>query len=161
MYSQGMENAPEYDRPNTVSGLFAKHKELCELRERYKAEIKKLTVDIDHLDASIRLFDPAADAYAIKEYVTKHRAQKGTVKRFVLGCFRGADGPLTSRQITEAWAEDRGLVCDDATYATLRKRIGSCIKGCVEQGLVESVGWTKDHDENGPYKLWKLKEGGL
>jgi hypothetical protein len=74
----------DYDRPNTVSGLVAKHKELCELRERYRHEIKKLTVDIDHIDACIRLFDPQADTYAIKEYVTKHRAEKGTVKRFVL-----------------------------------------------------------------------------
>ena len=64
---------PSYERPNTVAGLVAKHAELSDLRERYKAEIKKLTVDIDHLDAAIRLFDPKADTYAIKEYVTKHR----------------------------------------------------------------------------------------
>lgn len=51
----------ELERPNTVAGLVAKHKELCDLRERYRHEIKKLTVDIDHLDACIRLFDPAAD----------------------------------------------------------------------------------------------------
>lgn len=155
-----MTNTPSYERPNTVSGLVAKHKELSDLRDRYKAEIKKLTVDIDHLDAAIRLFDPNADSYAIKEYVTKHRAQRGSVKRFILDRFREADGPLTSRQITEAWAADRGLSCDEATYATLRKRIGSCIKGCVNQGLIEDVGWTKDHDQNGPYKMWKLREGG-
>lgn len=35
-----------YDRPNTVAGLVAKHAELTALRERHKAEIKKLTVDI-------------------------------------------------------------------------------------------------------------------
>jgi len=39
----------EYDRPNTVAGLVAKHAELVALRDKYKAEIKKLTVDIDHL----------------------------------------------------------------------------------------------------------------
>jgi len=152
-----MDNAPKYERPNTVAGLVAKHAELSALRDRYKAEIKKLTVDIDHLDAAIRLFDPDADTYAIKQYVTKHRAQKGSVKRFVLDCLREADAPLTSRQITEKWAADRGLACDDATYATLRKRIGACIKGCRDQGLVVDHGWTRDHDGNGPYKLWQLK----
>ncbi|WP_116083180.1 hypothetical protein [Tropicimonas sp. IMCC34011] len=156
-----MSNEPTYQRPNTVAGLVAKHKELSDLRERYKVEIKKLTVDIDHLDAAIRLFDPQSDTYAIKEYVTKHRAAKGSVKRFVLGQFREAPGPLTSRQITEAWAEDRGLAADEATLTLLRKRIGACIKGCVNQGLIEDAGWTTDHGENGPYKLWKLKEGGL
>lgn len=156
-----MKDIAEYERPNTVSGLVAKHAELSALRDRYKAEIKKLTVDIDHLDAAIRLFDPNADTYAIKQYVTKHRAQKGSVKRFVLTALREADGPLTSRQITERWTADRGLVCDDATYATLRKRIGACIKGCRDQGLIEDHGWTRDHDGNGPYKLWALKKGGM
>lgn len=133
-----MKDEITYERPNTVSGLVVKHAELSALRDRYKAEIKKLTVDIDHLDAATRLFDPDADSYAIKQYVTKHRAQKGSVKRFILG-----------------------LVCDDATYATLRKRIGACIKGCVIQGLIADQGWTRDHDGNGPYKLWVLKKGGL
>jgi hypothetical protein len=147
----------DYERPNTVAGLVGKHKELCELRERYRHEIKKLTVDIDHLDACIRLFDPHADTYAIKEYVTKHRAQKGTVKRFVLAFLREAAVPMTSRQITELWVRDRGLNADEATLTTIRKRIGACIKVCVNQGLVECVGQTADHDANGPYKLWKLK----
>jgi hypothetical protein len=155
-----MSNTPRYDRPNTVAGLVAKHAELTTLRERYKAEIKKLTVDIDHLDAAIQLFDPQADSYAIKEYVTKHRAAKGTVKAFVLGCFRETTAPLTSRQITELWAADRGLKADDATLNTLRKRIGACIKGCAEQGLIEDRGLTTDHDAYGPYKLWVLKRGG-
>lgn len=105
-----MTNEITYDRPNTVSGLVAKHKELQALREKYKAEIKKLTVDIDHLDAAIRLFDPNADTYAIKEYVTKHRAEKGSVKRFVLNTLREASEPMTSRQITELWVADRGPI---------------------------------------------------
>lgn len=154
-----MDKEVTYERPNTVSGLVAKHKELMLLRDKYKAEIKKLTVDIDHLDASIRLFDPNSDTYAIKEYVTKHRAEKGSVKRFVLNTFREATEPLTSRIVTEMWCADRGLNADEATYTIIRKRIGACIKTCVTQGLIESVGWTTKHDTNGPYKLWVLKAG--
>jgi len=150
----------EYERPNTVAGLVAKHKELCDLRERYQAEIKKLTVDIDHLDATIRLFDPEAETYAIKEYVTKHRAQKGSVKRFVLNTLREAKEPMTSRDITELWVGDRGLRADDATVTAIRKRIGACIKVCVNQNLIECTGQTTDHGEFGPYKLWRLKRGG-
>lgn len=155
-----MTENPSYERPNTVAGLVAKHKELNDLRDQYEAEIKKLTVDIDHLDAATRLFDPNADTYAIREYVTRHRAKKGTVKTFVLNTMREADGPLTSRQITELWAADRGLVADDATLSTLRKRVGACIKTCVAQGLVEECGWTEDHGPHGPYKKWRLKRGG-
>lgn len=156
-----MTNDVKYDRPNTVAGLVEKHKELTALRDKYRSEIKKLTVDIDHLDAAMRLFDPNADTSPIKEYVTKHRAQKGSVKRFILAAFREATEPLTSRQITEAWVADRGLVADEATYTAIRKRIGACIKTCVGQGLVEECGRTEDHDAYGPYKLWRLKRGGL
>lgn len=148
-----------HERPNTVAGLVAKHRELCDLRERYRSEIKKLTIDIDHLDACLRLFDPAAETTTIKEYVTKHRAQKGTVKRFVLSTLRQATEPMTSRQITELWLRDRGLNADDATVTAIRKRIGACIKGCVDQGLIVSTGQTTDHGEFGPYKLWQLKRG--
>lgn len=151
-----MTDTSTYERPNTVSGLIAKHDELRALRDKYKAEIKKLTVDIDHLDASIRLFDPNAETYAIKEYVTRHRAEKGSVKRFVLRCFREANGPITSRYITKLWAADRGLVADEQTLTILRKRIGACVKTCVNQGLVECVGKTRGHDSFGPYKLWRL-----
>lgn len=149
----------EYERPNTVAGLVAKHKELCDLRDRYAAEIKKLTVDIDHLDACIRLFDPAADTASIKEYVTKHRAKKGSVKRFVLNTLREATRPMTSREITELWVRDRGLNADLDTVTTIRKRIGACIKTCVMQEIVECTGQTTDHGEFGPYKLWQLRKG--
>lgn len=150
----------EYDRPNTVAGLVAKHAELNALREQYRAEIKKLTIDIDHLDAAIRLFDPNADTSPLKEYVTKHRAEKGSVKRFVLNTMREATAPLTSRQISELWLADRGLNADEATVTAIRKRIGACIKVCVTQGLIEECGWTEDHDAFGPYKLWRLRRGG-
>lgn len=155
-----MSNAPKPERPNTLAGLVAKHTELVTLRERYYDQVRKLTVDIDDLDAAIRLFDGTADRQPMGDYVTKHKARKGTVKRFVLGMLRDADRPLTSREITIAWCEDRGLVADDETYAVLRKRIGACIKGCTLQGLVETRGWTEDHGESGPYKLWAMKKGG-
>ena len=155
-----MTDFSKYERPNTVAGLVAKHQELRKLREKYKAEIKKLTIDIDHLDAAIRLFDPNADSSPIKAYITKHRAEKGSVKRFVLGALRDSSEPLTSRDITKKWIENRGLEADEATCVILRKRIGACIKTCVNQGLVTSVGQTHGHDANGPYKLWALKKGG-
>lgn len=153
-----MLNAPKPERPNTLAGLVAKHQELVTLRERYHDQIRKLTVDIDHLDATIRLFDGTAVGPQLGEYVTKHKARKGSVKRFVLAMLRNAERPLTSREITVAWCQDRGLVADDATYVVLRKRIGACIKGCALQGLIEPCGWTEDHGEAGPYKLWMMSD---
>lgn len=143
------------ERPNTIAGLVEKRKELSALRSKYQAEIKKLTVDIDHIEASIRLFEQ--ETPNLPFYMTAHRAEKGTVKRFVLSALRQSSEPLTSRQITSLWLADRGLDANHETYLVIRKRIGACIKTCVNQGLVESVGLTRDHDELGPYKLWALK----
>lgn len=158
-YSVDMEQ--KYERPNTVSGLVAKHKELSNLRERYRAEIKKLTVGIDHLDAAIRLFDPRLNIYKLESLPAIHKAERGSVKKFVLDILRETSEPLTSRQIAEAWADDRGLVADQTTINELRKRITACIKACAKQGLIEECGHTDVRASRGPLKLWRVKEGDL
>ncbi len=147
------------ERPNTISGLQAKRAELAKLHKHLLAEAKKVLCDIDHIDAVIRLFDPDADIERIRlnRYATKHRAPKGYMKRFVLDQLREAPEPLTSRQITEAWIKDRGLEPDEPTFVILRKRVGACLKACVNQELIEAAGQTVEHDGWGPYKLWKIK----
>jgi hypothetical protein len=90
------------ERPNTVAGLTAKREKLIRLRKQFHAEIRKVTCDIDHLEACIRLFDPEATPNAVKAYVVRHRARKGSVKAFVLKRLREAPGPLTTAGITEA-----------------------------------------------------------
>ena len=146
------------ERPNTISGLKAKRKELVKLHKDLCAEAKSVLCDIDHIDATIRLFDPDADLERVRRnrYATKHRAPKGTMKRFVLNQLREASEPLTSRQITEAWIKDRGLAPDESTFVILRKRVGACLKTCENDGLAEGAGQTTDHDGWGPYKLWRL-----
>lgn len=137
-------------RPNTVAGLMAKRKELVAIRATLESEIKKLTCDIDHLDAAITLFDPAQTPAAVQRYVTKHRAKKGSVTPFVLDRLREATGPITSQDITKAWVAARGLRTDDATYVIIRKRIGACLTKLKAQNMV--VGTLG----NGEFKGWVL-----
>lgn len=148
----------EYERPNTVSGLVAKHKELRKQREQYRKEVKKLTISISHIEACIRLFDPKANVSAMKERVTKPRTKRGSVKRFVLSTLREASAPMTSRGITERWTEDCGLQADEEALTEVRNRISVCITNCAKQGLVEC---DKQDGAYSPYKLWKLKKGRL
>ncbi len=146
----------EYERPNTVSGLVAKHKELFKLREQYRKEIKRLTADIDHIEACIRLFDPKANVSAMREHVTKPKSRRGHVKQFVLSTLREASSPMTSHEITELWAQNGGLQADEETLTEIRKRISVCIANCATQGLIERDG---QNGAYGPYKLWRLKRG--
>ena len=67
-------NVSTYTRPNTVAGSVEKHRELIALRDCHLAEVHKITVDVDHLDAVIRLFDPDADVSRLRGHVTKHKA---------------------------------------------------------------------------------------
>lgn len=147
------------ERPNTISGLQAKRAELIRLHAQLTEDAKKVLCDIDHLDATIRLFDPEADLArrARNRYAVKHRAAFGHSKRFILDVMRRAPEPMTSRQIADAWAKDRRLNPDEATLNILRKRIGACLTNCRKQGLVEQCGMTDDGDPYGPYKLWRIK----
>ncbi len=149
-----MTDTIKYERPNTISGLQTKRAELVKLRKDLMREAKKVLCDIDHIDATIRLLDPKADVERLRlnRYATKHRAQKGQMKRFVLNQLRIAEAPLTSRQITEAWVKDRGLKADEDTLVILRKRIGACIVTAKNDNVVEAVG------QDGTYKFWALKE---
>lgn len=137
------------ERPNTVAGLNAKLAELVRYRKALEAEVRKVTCDIDHLEAAIRLFDPETTSAAIKRYVVKHRAKKGALKRFVLNALREAGRPLTSRDITEAWIADRGLRTDEATFTVLRKRVGACLITARKAGLVVDAPGPAEGDGKG------------
>jgi len=133
--------APLPDRPNTVSGLNAKRDGLIRYRKQLHAEIRKVTCDIDHLEACIRLFDPEATPAAVKRYVVRHRAQKGSVKQFIMGVPREAQGPLTSAEITDRWLEARQLRTDDGTRAVIRKRIGAALNSLRRQKIARNEGY--------------------
>jgi hypothetical protein len=141
------------ERPNTISGLQAKRAELVKLHDQLIADAKKVVCDIDHIDATIRIFDPEADtSRRLKNrYAIKHRAHFGHSRRFVLNLLRTAPAPMTSKAITLAWIKDRGLDPDESTRVILTKRIGACITGLKRDGLVEFAGMDAD------YKTWRIK----
>ena len=140
---------PRPERPNTVSGLNAKRDELVKYRSSLEAEIRKVTCDIDHIEAAIPLFNPDSALVAFKAYIVQHRAKKGTVTRFILNMLREATAPLMAAQITDAWITDRGLQCDDQTRVVIRKRIGAALIRMRAEGTLVNEGKGPDG-----YKAW-------
>lgn len=128
------------DRPNTLSGLVAKRNELVAYRDQLEADIRAVTVDIDHLEAAIRIFDPEDTPETRRRYAALHRAPKGQSTRFVLRTLREASGPLTSRDLADLWCEERGLTAKDSTVSMLRKRLGATLKALHHKGAVQQVG---------------------
>ena len=135
-----MQQFERVERPNTVSGLNAKRDELIRYRASLEAEIRKVTCDIDHVEAAIRLFQPDTALVAFKAYIVQHRAKKGTVKRFILATLRDAPAPMTAAQITDLWIEARGLRCDDQTRIVIRKRIGAALISLRNAGTLRNEG---------------------
>jgi hypothetical protein len=131
------------DRPNTLSGLVAKRDELVRYRDQLEADIRALTVDIDHLEAAIRIFDPEDTPEARRRYAALHRAPKGQSTRFVLRALREASGPLTSRALADMWCADRGLTAKASTVSMLRKRLGATLKALHHKGLVRQDGYAE------------------
>ena len=109
-------------------------------RDQLEADIRAVTVDIDHLEAAICIFDPEDTPAARRRYAALHRAPKGQSTRFVLRSLREASGPLTSRQLADMWCEDRGLTAKASTVSMLRKRLGATLKTLHSKGRVRQVG---------------------
>ncbi len=151
-----MENTVEYERPNTVSGLNAKRKELTKLLGKITAEVEKVRTSIKHIDACVALFDPSAKPPTTYHdgYIPRHTAPKGHLKRFILTQLREASDPLSVRQIADAWMIDQMIEGDADTLRLLRKRIGISINTVKHDGLIVEAG------VDGVRKLWTLKKGG-
>ncbi len=128
------------ERPNTIAGLVAKRAELLKLRARLEADIQAITVDVDHLEAAIRIFDPDNTPEARMRYAALHRAPKNQSTRFVLAKLREASAPMTSRELAALWCQERGLNAKESTISMLRKRMGATLKGLHNKGLVRQDG---------------------
>lgn len=140
------------ERPNTVSGLEAKRDELIRYRKALEGEMRKVTTDIDHLEAAIRLFTEGRQApFTGIGHTVHHRAKKGSLKRFVLRSLREAGKPLTAAQITDLWLQDRGLEPDDTTRVVIRKRVGACLIAARARGELRNEGMFDGH------KGWTVK----
>ncbi len=126
------------ERPNTVSGLVEKRRQLqAELKAAEKSA-RNIRIDLDHLDAAIRLFTEDAPRRPPSHSVL-FKANKGEVQRFVLGQFRRAKRPLTSLDVTTAFLEGRGMVANEANHTLVRKRIGSCLNTLKHRGVIKEI----------------------
>lgn len=109
-----MKDIAEYDRPNTVSGLRAKRKEMIKLLGKITADAERARSSIKSIDACIKLFDPSAKPPATYHdgIIPRHTAPKGHLKRFILNMLREASMPLSARQIADAWVIEQMIEGD-------------------------------------------------
>lgn len=124
---------------HVLSGLMAKRAELSGRVEILQREIREAVLAIDHIDASIRMFDPDADLEDIKPKLPpRHSAFRGEVSRLVLNALRKSGKPMPVSELTMHVLAGRGLTAEDRPFVrVLSRRVGACLRNLRKKGLVE------------------------
>lgn len=144
------------EAPNTVSGLIRKRKQIAAEIEDAQLRLRQRIIDLDNLDATIRLFVPDIDLEEIRPnpLPPRHSAYKGEMSRIILGAIRNASHPMTSREITYHVMAERGLnVHDKRLVHLMQKRVGAALKHWRERGTLTS------RKGPGSFLLWEIPEG--
>lgn len=138
----------------TIQGLLRKRAYLSGDIESTHARLREMIAELEHLDATIRLFDPSYSAETVKPKAFRPPddwAHRGEMSRVILGILRQASEPLTSRDIAVGLMKERALNTDDLRLIRLMtKRCGVALRHQRDRGLVIS--------EQGPgqYMVWTL-----
>ena len=140
---------------HTVAGLMRKRAELAGQIEFFQTNLRQLVIDLDNLDATLRLFVPDIDLDEIKPkpLPPRHSAFRGELSRIVLDELRRATKPATSRDIAYTVMSARSLnTADERLLKLMAKRVGACLRHQRSQGVVKS--------DQGPgqYMLWEIKD---
>ena len=130
------------ESPNTVSTLLRKRAEIAGRIEHHQTLLRQRIIDLDNLDATLRLFEPDIDLDDIKPkpFPPREQAFRGEVLRIVLAALRTADKPMTTAALARQVMAARGLNTADTRLAkTISKRVGSCLRHHRSKGVVRSV----------------------
>ena len=136
-----------------LSGLIRKRQEVAAELDAAQSKVRQLILDIDALDATLRLFQPDIDLDVVKVRPTprRHEAHRGDTSRLIASLLREAGEALSHREITVRVMQARGLnLADRALCQTLRDRVGASLRGMRQRGqLVSGEG-------KGPGVRWGL-----
>lgn len=97
-------------------------------------------IDLDHVEATLRLFDPEAAPEPLKHRLppATKRAGAGEISRVVLGLLR-QNGPMDCYELTRIIMTDRGQNPDDKPLFTKTNfRIGNSLRGLRKREVVTS-----------------------
>lgn len=141
-----------------VHGLVAKRAELTGLIEHYQAQIRRLSADVDHLDATLRLFDPGYDVSSVKPKGVRHTNPwfaQGEISRLALDALRTAAKPLSTCEIADALIARKGIAVEGTKERDrLVKSLLWTLQQLRKRGTTEIVGRVKG--AGGGPMLWQL-----
>ena len=139
-----------------VSGLAAKRSELTGEIAHYQAIIKRLSAQVTHLDAAIKIFAPEFDLRTIRTKEYRKRSSifaHGDAMVQVLNVMREAVEPITSVQIAKALLEKHGEMGEEE-YNCAAKHVNNALHRLRKKELAELCGVIPGKGKG--TNLWKL-----
>ncbi len=128
---------------HVVSALKAKRIQVASLIESLQGQIRQATIDLDHVEASLRLFDPDVDLAALspRKVAPVLYDHKGDTGRVILDTLRETMRPLSTAQVCEAIMKARNLDTNDrALCRMMMKRTTANLKHWqAKRGLIRSM----------------------
>jgi hypothetical protein len=138
---------------HVISGLVAKRSELAGLVQHYQVEISRIAGDLNHIDATIKLFAPEFDLRTVRTKEHRERNQyfkSGECPRMTLDILRESSEALTSRQIAAELLRRKGLEPRVERLDQLQKSALNVLKRLENKGLV------KQDTPKGISHTWKI-----
>ena len=144
-------------RSPVVHGLIKKRAEIVGRIQALQVEAARLVADLDHLDCSLRLFDPEIDFedMPVKALPPPNAAFRGEFQRSLLEMLRGAQRWQTTDELTVRVMVQRRMNENDIALRVLtRKRVGHALSRLRRKGIVASR-----KAGAGALLTWKLRKG--
>jgi len=116
-----------------VAHLVRLHADLSGQIDASRKEAKRLADARAHVEAVIKMFDPAYNVNRIpgrRHYRRNKWFKRGTMMRAVFEVLKRADGPLTARQVVDEILAERGVT--DAARADIHI-LDSAVRSCFQK----------------------------
>lgn len=140
--------------PHVITALVKRRASLAGEIEATHERLRQMVLDLENLDATLRLFDPDYQVEAIRPKAfrpPKDWSNRGEMSRIILSILRQAAEPLTTRDIALQLLLERALDKDDQKLLRLMtKRVGVALRGQRDNGVVRS------NQGPGQYMLWEI-----
>lgn len=136
-----------------LEALKRKRAEMTGEIARCHARLAQLSNDLEHLDATLRLFAPDFVAESILPKVftpPKSWSKRGEMSRAVMSILRVAKGPLSTREIAAMIVQQRGLDGDKGILDVMTRRVGHVLRDKRATGLLRSL------EETGLWLQWQI-----
>lgn len=130
------------ENDHVISGLIRKRSEMAGEIDHLTSVVQQKLIELDHIDAALRIFDPNIDLEKVKPKMVppRHQALPGEMIRGVLTVLRESKEPITSMEITLRLMKRRSLsVADKGLVKTVSKRVIACLRHSRKKGLLQST----------------------